>query len=88
MANRRSFSLFCVCIAFIMVLSAKDALCISIACTPKFLNGVLYECCEEYDMCKNPVTAGIPVSSPNPLEHDSVTSTTASLGKVSPGAKK
>lgn len=71
-----------------MVLSEKDALCISIACTPKFVNGVLYECCEEYDMCKNPVTAGYPVSSPNPFEHDNVTSTTASLGMVSPSAKK
>ncbi|URQ03847.1 MAG: hypothetical protein [Bovine nidovirus 1] len=88
MANRRSFSLFCAYIAFIMVLSEKDALCISIACTPKFVNGVLYECCEEYDMCKNPVTAGYPVSSPNPFEHDNVTSTTASLGMVSPSAKK
>nr|WDS52694.1 MAG: hypothetical protein [Bovine nidovirus 1] len=88
MANRYSFSLFCICFAFIMVLSEKDALCMSITCTPKFVNGVLYECCEEYDMCKNPVTAGISVSSPNPLEHDSVTSVTPSLGKVSPSAKK
>lgn len=71
-----------------MVLSAKDILCVSIRCTPKFVNGVLYECCEEYDACKNPVTAGIPVSSPNPREHGSVTSVTPSLGMVSPSAKK